>query len=451
MNSTTLQGWQFNDNSRSSWDIVWTCLTTIFACTWTVLHQAVPARNKSQALITASKLWVFTFNFLAPEAIGLLATEELWRVRALRERCNAAQESSNRKTNEPDSWLYSRTKPLVDAQGVDDLNLYAPRLEWSLPQCWVIQMGGLILETQDEWIYYVLPDQICAFIEAGLIKCSDFTDREIQDRAKADAFAKAFTVCQSLWVTVNIVGRAGYDLPITPFEFSALAYVVCAILLYVVWRDKPQDMTVPISIGVPYTRSSLPQEIRSLTDACPKRWMHRRVIPPKQSVGASGLFIWRKMEVASVDTLQKVDRSYRGFTLRDETIVNTAATFHGLIFCGIHVAAWNFAFPTPAEKIAWRVFSLTALAMLVAYYLNAQAPLVARWLKNRGTRLPAFMDNYVDPHGAFTKTEIFLPLWFMLFYVLARFGMVGLIFSSLRALPSGAYIAVDWLASIPHI
>jgi hypothetical protein len=89
--------------------------------------------------------------------------------------------------------------------------------------------------------------------------------------------------------------------------------------------------------------------------------------------------------------------------------------------------------------------------MLVAYYLNAQAPLVARWLKNKDIRLPAFMDNYADPRGAFTKSEIFVPLWLMLFYVLARFGMVALIFSSLRALPSGAYIAVDWLASIPHI
>ncbi|CEL10349.1 hypothetical protein ASPCAL13470 [Aspergillus calidoustus] len=315
-------------------------------------------RNKSQALITAAKLRVFTFNLLAPETMGLTATKELWRVRSLRERCNAAQESSDRKTNEPGSWLYSQTKPLVDAQGVDDIVLYAPHLEWSLPHCWVIQMGGLIFETEDEWIYYVLRDQICAFIEAGIIKCPDFTNREIQDRAKADTFAKA----------------AGYDLPITPFEFSALAYVVCAILLYAVWWDKPQDMTVPISIGVPYTRSSLPQEIRSLTDA-----------------GCIG--------------------------------------------------GWNFAFPTHAEKIAWRVFSLTALALVVAHYLIAQAPLVARWLKNKGTRLPAFMDNYSDPHGTFTKTEIFLPLWVILFYILARFGMVALIFS--RSLHRRGLAGVD--------
>jgi len=339
MNATALQGWQFNDNSRSSWDIVWTCLTTIFACTWTVLHQAVPARNKSQALITAAKLWMFAFNFLAPEAVALFATEELCHVRSMRSRCNAAQESTDRKTHEPDSWLYSRTKPLVAAQGVDDLDLYAPHMEWSLPQCWVVQMGGLTLETEDQWVYYVLRDQICAFIEAGVIKCSDFTDREIQDRAKADAFAKAFTVCQSLWVTVNIVGRAGYGLPITPFEFSTLAYVVCAILIYALWWDKPQDMTVPISVGVPYTRSSLPQEIRSLADACPRRWLHRRVIPPKQGVGSSVLNLGKRMQVATVDIPKKLNRSYRGFTLREETIVNTAAVFHGLIFCGIHVAA----------------------------------------------------------------------------------------------------------------
>jgi hypothetical protein len=92
-----------------------------------------------------------------------------------------------------------------------------------------------------------------------------------------------------------------------------------------------------------------------------------------------------------------------------------------------------------------------ALAMLVAYYLNAQAPLVARWLKNKGAALPAFLDNHADPHGTFTKTEIFLPLWVILFYILARFGIVALIFSSIRALPSEAYIAVDWLASIPYI
>ncbi|KAL2850414.1 hypothetical protein BJX68DRAFT_266624 [Aspergillus pseudodeflectus] len=303
MNSRTLQGWQFNDSSRSSWDIVWTCLTTIFACTWTILHLGVPARNKSQALIIAAKLWVFTFNFLAPETIGLTAPEELWRVRSLRER-----------------W-------------------------------------GLILEAEDEWIYYVLRDQICALIEAGVIKCYTFTNSEIPDRAKADEFAKFFTVCQSLWVTVNIVGRAGYDLPITLFEFSALA-------------------------------------------------------------------------------------SYWGFALRDGTIVNMAATFHGLIFCDG---------TTHAEKIAWLVFSPMALEMLVAYYLDAQAPLVARWLKNKGVALPAFLDNYADPHGTFTKTEIFLPLWVILFYILARFGIVVLIFSSIRAHPSEAYIAVDWLASIPHI
>ncbi|KAJ0417587.1 hypothetical protein BJY00DRAFT_315700 [Aspergillus carlsbadensis] len=149
--------------------------------------------------------------------------------------------------------------------------------------------------------------------------------------------------------------------------------------------------------------------------------------------------------------MEKIDRSYWGSTLRDETIANTAVTFHSLIFCGIHVAAWNFPFSTNMEKVAWRVSSLTELAMLVVYYLIAQAALFAKWLKSKGVGLLALMNDYANPHGTFTKMEIFLSLWIMLVYILVRFGMVALVLSSFRALPSGAYLAVDWLASIPRI
>ncbi|KAL4964558.1 uncharacterized protein BDV14DRAFT_209303 [Aspergillus stella-maris] len=326
MNSTTLEGWQFNDNSRSSWDIVWTCLTTIFACSWT-------------ALITAAKLWSFVFNFLTPEAIALNATEDLWHVRSLRDRCNAAQESRNRKTHEPGSWLYSRTRPLVEVQDVNDgLDLYAPRMEY-------------------------------------------------------------------IRVTVNIIGRARYGLSITPFEFMTLAYIT----------------------------------------------MDASTSHPAEMVGGSILSVGKTLETAAVDTPKQINRSWRGFSLRDETIVNTAAVFHGLIFCGVHVGAWTFAFPTSAERIAWRVFSLTALVMLVIYYILGQAPLTARWLKTRGFPLPAYFDSIVDPLGAYTWWETIFALWIVLVYIIARFGMIALVLSSLRALPSDAYIAVDWLASIPHI
>ncbi|KAL4863464.1 hypothetical protein BDV12DRAFT_202069 [Aspergillus spectabilis] len=73
-------------------------------------------------------------------------------------------------------------------------------------------------------------------------------------------------------------------------------------------------------------------------------------------------------EIVALDAAEDVQGTpmgeYRGLSLRDETLLNTFGTLAGLIFCGIHVAAWNFTFPTHAEKIAWRVLTLTALAMV---------------------------------------------------------------------------------------
>ncbi|KAL3433267.1 hypothetical protein BDV09DRAFT_186861 [Aspergillus tetrazonus] len=373
MSSTALEGWTFNDNSRSSWDIVWTSLTTIFACTWTVLHMSVPRRNSSEGLILARKLIFWTIALFAPEEIVLIASEEFWGVWSLRARCNVAQAASDSRTGEPDSWLYRRTKPLAEvtlAAGCEDreLKLHPVPARWTLAQCWCVKMGGLTLETED----------------------GDFTEREIKDRAKADTLAKTFTVCQSAWVTANIVARAGYGLPITPFEFATLSYVGCAIMAYACWWKKPQDMAVPITIPLRHKRDAMPAEIRrpvSAGFALIGSNLHRMVVDEP----ASGV----------------MRREFRGLSLWEEWWLNTFAGFAALLFCGIHVAAWNFSFPTDAEAIAWRVFSLVALAMPVIVYLIGQAPLVARWLKGRGVPLPSFLDDFAEPQGKFYMFEIY--------------------------------------------
>ncbi|KAL4755335.1 hypothetical protein BDW72DRAFT_189099 [Aspergillus terricola var. indicus] len=356
MSSTALEGWTF-DNSRSSWDIVWTCLTTIFACTWTVLHMPVFRRNSSEGLVLACKLVLWTIALFAPE---------FWRVWSLRARCNETQAASDCRTGEPDSWLG------------EDRELHPVPARWTLAQCWCVQMDGLTLETEDEWIFYVGVNQATALIEAGVIRCSDSTEREIKDRAKADTLAKTFTVCQSTWATANIVACAGCGLPITPFEFATLSYVAYAIMAYACWWEKPQDMAVPITIPLRHTRDAMPAEIRRLTDARPNRWMHRHVIPPNERVSAGFALIGSRFQRAAVDEPVSGTRrrEFRGLSLQEEWWLNTFAGLAAFLFCGIHVAAWNFAFPIDAEATAWRVFSLVALVMPGVVYLLGQAPLV---------------------------------------------------------------------------
>lgn len=78
--------------------------------------------------------------------------------------------------------------------------------------------------------------------------------------------------------------------------------------------------------------------------------------------------------------------------------------------------------------------------------------------------------NGLQVSAAFSKPKELLPaftialshpvgLWNLLFtyivsfnvYIVARLGLMGLVFSSLRALPVGTYTTVEWVTSIPHI
>ncbi|OJJ06494.1 hypothetical protein ASPVEDRAFT_56117 [Aspergillus versicolor CBS 583.65] len=443
-----LQGWQFQDSDRSSWDIVWTCLTTIFACTWTILHQNVPPRSASENLVTAIKLVRWTMTFLAPELLFLVALNELWSARSLARRCNAAQErtgSSNSPTGEPTSWLYNRTRPLSDAHAVDDMHLYPLPARWTVAHCFCVQMNGVTLETEDGWIFYVREDQIVAFIEAGVMRSPDFTDRDITYRAKSDAFAKAFTIFQSTWVIVNIVARAGYNLPITPLEFSTLAYVACALMTYACWWNKPQGMAVPITLF-------LQALIQSLTDAFPERWEHCRVFSRGRVSTAFRRWGTKlETEIRNEPAEGGLTRGDSGQTTNEESFVNTASALSGLVFCGLHVAAWNFPFPTRAEAIAWRVFALTGLGSVAVVYVVGQAPVTLAWLREKGATLPRWIRRFGDLDEGISGGEMFLSLFFPLLYVLARLGLAALTLSSLRALPAGCYTAVVWVESIPHI
>jgi hypothetical protein len=81
--STTLEGWVLDGNTRSSWDIFWTCLSTILACTWAALHLNVPDRKwrKAAAGIIKGLAWVGVI--LAPELMALYAAIDVCYARKL--------------------------------------------------------------------------------------------------------------------------------------------------------------------------------------------------------------------------------------------------------------------------------------------------------------------------------------------------------------------------------
>lgn len=336
-NSTALVGWQAGGDTRSSWDIVWTCLSTILACTWNVLHRDVHP-DDPDILLSIRKLWWWLIATLAPELVMMLAANELYAARSTAFMYNSATTATKRAQRKEGA---RKAEPQTQARSADvDANPDHIK-KCTIAQGFCINMHGLFLMTQDNWLYPIRQTNVEAFIEAGVLPSVHFTNRNVTERAKADSFAKAFAVLQSGWMVCNIVARAAYRLPISLIELATVAYVACAILIYAMWWHKPKDMATPIMIPLRYFHDSkeVPHKLRAILDTNPKVQMP--VDPPILIVTPSLIArtLFPGLAAPKVDPRVSEPRDEKDKPLRDEMALDLFAILAALLFCGVHLAA----------------------------------------------------------------------------------------------------------------
>ena len=61
---------------RTTWNIVWSSLLTIFACTWLAIHPNIPAPNDSFIRVKLRRMLLMGVGLLAPELIILWAMRQ---------------------------------------------------------------------------------------------------------------------------------------------------------------------------------------------------------------------------------------------------------------------------------------------------------------------------------------------------------------------------------------
>jgi len=71
----TRLGNQYFDD-RSVWSILWSCLATLFACSWVAVHPNVPRATDSEALILGRRLATMGYMLLAPELVIFWAARQ---------------------------------------------------------------------------------------------------------------------------------------------------------------------------------------------------------------------------------------------------------------------------------------------------------------------------------------------------------------------------------------
>jgi hypothetical protein len=342
-NSTlsNLEGWQYDDDSRSSWDILWTCLTTVFACTWAAVHMHVPQRGAHPLTSSIEKGLAWIAALLAPEMMVFQAAADAIYARKIIKKCNKAFDE-----REKVYWSIRQGNKKPSSSGVEPDE--GRNRHWAMVQGFCIYMHGFQIQTKDDWLYTIESKNVAPLIEAGVIQSYNLREAEIKDRAKVDASAKLLTVIQSTWTIINILARAAYSLPISLIEITTVAYVICAAFTYAMWWAKPKDMQTPITMLLPYTRESdeMPAQVRNILDSqmhCWQRLSGTHVDGKKrQPKGIRNEGLRHELQIQPRHqpwSTNCSDGSTDKLSTFDEITLTVCAMIGVQVFCAIHIAA----------------------------------------------------------------------------------------------------------------
>ncbi|KFZ10671.1 hypothetical protein V502_07989 [Pseudogymnoascus sp. VKM F-4520 (FW-2644)] len=307
-------------------------------------------------------------------------------------------------------------------------------------------------------------------------------DDMITAENKTDSLSKLIVVLQVSWFTTQCISRAAEKLPITQLEIGALAFVGCTMLTTAFWWHKPLD----IRLWKSYSDSDVAainklgsESESSNTQIClgyyrlPNFVLHSEVRAKYQrneTGSQNGEYEWVEYDG---ETLLGHD----GNAVRESICGSLLASLLG----SVHIAAWNFEFPTKIEQLWWR-FSALILTLLPIFALGLGYAVVAvdlmkpiRWLgdtSDNATELSPWkrraesmklrlyhgihLDKLVIAWG--TPKDRLWPFFRYIFFICfagiycpARALLIVVMFMSFKSMPAGVYDTVQWTDNILHI
>lgn len=373
-NATTdnlIHGWVSTNCGRGTIDIFWNSLFTIFLCVWTAIHPPVPCHeqersNSIRTRIVKSKIGPSLMTLIAPEILCIVAINELVAARRTAMKINKIAGKS-----------------------------------FTLTHAFFLTMGGFCIESPSKIRHQLRPKDVVKFkgeaiVPDWMMELQLVKKAQIKDMAKSDTLTKFIACGQTLWFVAHAGSRLIQNKAITLLEVSTMAYVLCAIIMYGFWWNKPQDCTSPIIIAC--TEDALGKVSPSAYND--EKWFE---------------FLWAgRKEFSTVSSREFDDRAVIGYLFLIPAI-----------FGAVHVSSWNITLPSQFELWMWRASALFCLI----------GPLVFILVSGLMDRL-VFSDMII----------IFLVIG----YIIIRLFMIVEIFISLRALPASAYESVNWSTFIPH-
>ncbi|KAF9443006.1 hypothetical protein P691DRAFT_642686, partial [Macrolepiota fuliginosa MF-IS2] len=404
-------------------ELVWSCLVTIFACTWVAVHPNMPRPCDSGWTVFRQRMKVMVYAVLGPEFVTM------W---ALRQRIGAAGH----------------------VKGYNEMFWRC----WTLAHGFLLEMEGLVLYKDG------IRSRIIKKI-SDLPERFDIGEEEITDKSKGDFLTKLLIVFQTSWFIFQCVARWSVGLLVTELEVVTLAFAFLNIITYALWWNKPQNMRVGIAMHV-HTPAP-PREGRGSFEEEPKtrvgsgkvieRPEGRVVFFPDAVHSKTPQFLppdWREMDASDwfFFIARPIEPLLSMFfdTSHDSAICPSPmlyASKDGLrswksyfpfciiatIFGCLHlIPVWTSTFPSYQEMILWQV---------AAFVVTIQPALI----------LCVRVFTEVKDSPVVGSVFWLVTIVGGLGYVIARVILIVLAVTSLRSLPPGAYRNVAWTTFLPHI
>ncbi|KAF8460900.1 hypothetical protein BDZ91DRAFT_663960 [Kalaharituber pfeilii] len=262
------------------------------------------------------------------------------------------------------------------------------------------------------------------------------TLKEIEDKSKADLLTKVLVCLQGGWMIIQAIARRITGLPVTLLEIMAVVHLVATIITYLVWMKKPQDVHLPTQLKDPHQFLSilLRTKLAVRTNTCPYN-INDGKFRPHILRYAAGRFSTDFYQGPEARWLFGSEAQFKYLNL--EITLPTINGLGILIYAAGYLAAWNDHFPTVIEKLFWRVsalyicthqFLLWALFMIRDYLLS----------KYPGSQLVL-------------RCHMVLKIMLFYLFVFCRAFLIVESFASIRSLPRGSYLTIEWVELVPHL
>jgi hypothetical protein len=269
--------------TRGTWNILSTCLITLGLCLWTALHLNIPRHKQGTWGPKLRKTRWLLLGLLAPEMLAYTAwyqhraahkLDTVMRrklgqckghtytqtLAAFSTRCcRSNKRKSKRKHDVSDETseveLGEREANNVEHGNSDRSSGASSRRHlWTMAHSFYALMGGFVFDTSNEDVNFLpnsrqrltlTPSGLLYILEHEPDLIPNISEEYICDKSKARNLAKTLVCLQALWFCVQCLARLAQGLAVSLLELNVFGHATCALLMYLLWWDKPLDIEEP--------------------------------------------------------------------------------------------------------------------------------------------------------------------------------------------------------------